>query len=57
MRAATEQEVKGLRPILCDLNVVGELVTAQRKNRQFHILGAIVDQQNLNFVRHELPHS
>jgi len=32
------------------LNIVADLVTAQCANSQLHILGAVVDQQNLNFM-------
>src|SRR5208283_5841477 len=55
VRTAAKEEVRGIRPILSDVNFIGEFVATQCANRQFRILGTILDQQDLNFVRHAVP--
>ena len=48
VRAGAEDELQGLRPVAHDMDVIGEVVLLERMECQFHVVGIVLDEQDLD---------
>jgi hypothetical protein len=55
VRAGTKDKLQGLGSVARDMNMVGQVMLPERMKRQFHVVGIVFNEQNLDCVIHGQP--